>query len=53
MILSTRANKEIVNITVNGNDVSGVTSHKFLGVTMDEILKLDVHINEICTKVSQ
>ena len=52
MILSTRDIEEIVNITLNGKNISRVTSLKFLEVMFDKILKLYVHINKVCTKVS-
>ena len=32
---------------------SRVTSHKFLGVMIDETLKFDVHMNEVCTNILQ
>ena len=53
MIPSNRVNKEKVSLTLNGNDFSRIISHKFLGVMIDEPLKVDVHINKVCTKVSQ
>ena len=53
MILSNGANKKDVSLTLNVNDLSNVTSHKFLGVMIDETLKFDIHIIKICTKGSQ
>ena len=53
MILSNRTNKENVSLTLNSNNISRVTSHKFLGVMFDETLKFDVHINKICTKICE
>ena len=45
MILSNRAIKETVSLTLNRNNISRATSHKFLGVTIDETFKLVIHIN--------
>ena len=53
MILPKRANKEDLSLTLNGNNISRVTFHNFQGVLIDEILKFKVHINKVCTKVSQ
>ena len=36
-----------------GNNISRVTSHKFLGIMVDETLHFDVHIDKLCSKVSQ
>ena len=47
MILSNRANEEIVNKTLNGNNVARITSHDFLGVMFEETLKFNVHINKV------
>ena len=51
MILSNRANKENVSLALNGNNISRVTSRKFLWVMIDENLKINVHINKVCAKV--
>ena len=53
MILSNRGNKENVNITLNGDNITRITSCKFLGVNIDETLKFDVHPSKLCTKVLQ
>ena len=45
MILTNRANEENCYITLNGNNLSRSTSHKFLSVMIDETLKFDVHIS--------
>ena len=42
-----------MNIRLHGYHISIVKSHKFIRVTVDEVLKFDVHINKVCTKVSQ
>ena len=53
MILSSRANEENLKIIQNNNNICSVTSHKYLWVTIDEILRLDVHVNKISTNVSE
>ena len=53
MILSNRANKENVSMTLNGNNISRSTSYKFLGVLIHETWKFDVHNNKACTKILQ
>ena len=50
-ILSNEANKENVSITLNCNNIYRVNSHKFLGVTIEDALKIDVHVNKVCTIV--
>ena len=49
LILSKRANKENVSLTLYDNNISRVTDHKLLGVMNDEALKFNVHINKACT----
>ena len=40
MILPNRANEENVSLTLNGNDISRVTIHKFLGAMIDKTLRI-------------
>ena len=51
MILSNRANKKYVNITLNGNNMSRVTRHEILGVMIDETLKFEVYVNKLSNKL--
>ena len=53
MIISNRARTNNLNLKLGGENIGRVTDHKFLGVTIDETLKFDVHINKLCAKVSQ
>ena len=42
-----------MSITLSGSNVSRFISHKLLGAMSDETLEFDVHINKVCTKVSE
>ena len=34
-------------------EISRTNKYKYLGIWVDELLKWDCHINEVCTKLSQ
>ena len=38
-------------ITMNNNSISPVTSHKCLGVDLDETLTFDIYIEKLCLKI--
>ena len=51
MIHSKSVYGENVSITLNGNNISRVTSHNFLGVTTDETHGIDLYVNKVFIKV--
>jgi hypothetical protein len=40
-------------LTMNGKNLENVSHMKILGVTIDQCLKWDVHVTNVCTKLSQ
>ena len=53
MIISNRNQIENINISLSGQPIARTSNHKFLGVFIDDKLKFDIHINKLCSKVSQ
>ena len=51
MFHSSRA--QVVEIKINNSIIENVASFNFLGVTIDQHLKFDVHMNNIAIKVSR
>lgn len=39
------------NLTINGNHISRVSSFKYLGITLQENMKWDIHIDSLCQKM--
>jgi len=53
MVISNRTRSDNLNMMFRGQNIERVCSHKFLGVIIDETLKFDVHIYELCVRISQ
>ena len=53
MLLSFWPKKENLNTTLKGIKISRGSGYKFLGLLIDETLKIDVNLNQVWTKVSQ
>ena len=46
-------NSQIPNVLLNGSNITQCSSVQFLGVTIDENLKFNIHINNITRKISK
>ena len=53
MITSNRNQIQNTNISLSGQPIAETSNHKFLGVFIDDKLKFDMHINKLCSEVSQ
>ena len=42
-----------LNVTVNGNPLKNVTNAKLLGLNIDEKLSFEIHVDELCKKLSK
>ena len=42
-----------LDLQINGTKIKQVTSHKLLGVTLDEELSFMEHVEKLCKKLSQ
>ena len=49
----TLGNKGILHCIVNGAKIDQVSEHRFLGITIDNKLRWDSHINNVCKTVSR
>ena len=48
-----KTNKENITFNLDGNNIECDTEVKLLGVTIDYLLKFDVHVSNICKKASR
>ena len=53
MIISNRNISTVPRIKLMNHELSGMESVKFLGITLDSKLKFNLHIEQICKKVSK
>ena len=53
LLISNIFQSDNINIFLNGQDLEFVDFTKFLGVTIDDKLKYNKHIEEICSKISK
>ena len=48
-----RMNNQQLQVKLNTTELKQVSSQKLLGVTIDQKLSIDDHINELCNKICQ
>ena len=53
MIISSRKHIENINISLSGQPIAQSSHHKLLGIFIDDKLKFDKHLSQICSKMSQ
>ena len=53
LIISNRNQSENIRISLSGQPVARFSNHKFLGVSIGDKLKFNIHIDKLSSKVSQ
>ena len=53
MIIINRNQIEKIKTSLSCQPIARTSNHNFLGVFFDDKLKFDIHINKLCSKVSQ
>ena len=53
MIIHNRIEPPNLNLLIDNVSIARVTSHKFLGIFIDDKLKFDVHTQYLCSKISR
>ena len=53
MIIHNRSKPPNLNLKIENSPILRASSHKFLGIFIDETLKFDVHVNQLCSKISR